>query len=222
MDGMIRVRAPRVQYASVHELVWSCALVLDAYKVQIDGVVREIWTQKHATKKWSSYDRMMLGIFHFDEVVLSGIANILASTKRKGAIYACTKHREICMLLNQANRDYIHSTAHPNSVELIVSLHRVLTGALLMGRTSHMMCVMRENMYKCTDANGGMWLVCPRHELPAYALAVCMSQHGRLGGRGELHAIPADILRHILNFLFAQTSWDSHPMDSQVEVGVPF
>lgn len=218
---MIRVRAPSVQYASVHELVCSCALVLDEYKAQIDGVVREIWSQKHATRKWTSYDRMMLGIFQFDEVVLSGIENILASTKRKGAIYACTKHREICMLLTQANRDYIHSTAQPSSAELLVSLHLVLTGALLMGHTSHMMCVMRENMYRCTDADGGMWLVCPRHELSAYALAVCMSQHRRLGAGADLHAVPADILRLLLNFLFARTSWDSHPMDSQVEVGVP-
>ena len=90
-----------------------------------------------------------------------------------------------------------------------------------MGHTSHMMCVMRENMCRCTDANGGTWLVCPRHELPAYALAVCMSQHRRLGVRAELHAVPADILRLLVNFLFAQTSWDSHPMDSQVEVDVP-
>jgi hypothetical protein len=219
---MIRVRAPCVKYASVHELVCSCALVLDEYKAQVDAAVREIWNAKHVAKKWTSYDRLMLGIFHFDEVVASGEETLLQSTKGKGAIYACTKHREICMLLNQANRDYIHSTAAPDSAELLLSLHRVLTGALLMGRSSHMMCVMRESMCRCRDADGGTWLVCPRHELSGYALAVCMSQHRRLGAGAELHAIPADILRPLLTFLFAQTSWDSHPMDSQVEVGVPF
>ena len=70
MDGMIRVRAPRVQYASVQELVCSCALVLDAYKAQIDGVVRDIWNH-HLTKKWSGYDRLMLGILCFDEAIVS-------------------------------------------------------------------------------------------------------------------------------------------------------
>ena len=221
MHGMIRVRAPCVKYASVQELVVSCALVLDNYIAQIDAVVREIWNEKHVTKKWSSYDRLMLGIFHFDEFVSLGEEKLLESTKGKGAIYACTKHREICMLLNQANRDYIHSTAAPDNAELLISLHRVLTGALLMGRNSHMMCVMRESMCRFRDATGATWLVCPRHEVSAYVLAVCMSQHGRLGAGAELHAVPADILRLVLTPLFAKTSWDSHPMDSQVEVGVP-
>lgn len=221
MHGMIRVRAPSVKYASVHELVCSCALALDEYQAHIDAVVREIWETKYVTKKWSAYDRMMLGIFHFDEVLSSGEEKILESTKGKGTIYACMKHREICMLLNQANRDYIHSTAVPDNAELLLSLQRVLTGALLMGRTSHLMCVMRENMCRCRDAAGETWLVCPKHKLPEYALAICMSQHVRLGVGAELRAVPADILRLLLASVFAQTSWDSHPMDSQVEVGVP-
>ena len=218
---MICIRAPRVRYASAEELVRLCAGVLDAYAGQVDTVVRDIWNELHMTAKWSAYDRLMLGIFCFDDVLVSTIHKTRESTKNRGAIYACTLHREICTHLNQAIRDYMHSTPVPVRAHLLTALHRVLADAVLMGRSGHMMRLMTANFCRCRDASGDTWLVCPKHSLCVYKLALCMSQHRRLGVQGGLHAIPGDVLRLILGVLFAKTSWDSHPMDSQVEVGVP-
>jgi hypothetical protein len=218
---MICVRAPRVRYASAQELVRLCAGVLDAYAEQVDTVVRDIWNEQHTTTKWSEYDRLILGIFCFDDVLLSTMDKTRESTKNRGAIYACTLHREICMRLNEAIREYMHSTAVPVRAHLLTALQRVLADAVLMGRTSHMMRLLAQNFCRCRDASGDPWLVCPKHKLPAYTLALCMSQHRRLGVQGELHAVPGDVLRVIVSLLFATTSWDLHPMDSQVEVSVP-
>jgi hypothetical protein len=218
---MTCVRAPRVRYASAEELVRLCAGVLDAYAGQVDTVVRDIWDEQHMTTKWSAYDRLMLGIFCFDDVLVSTMDITRESTKNRGAIYACTLHRDICMHLNRAIREYMHSTPVPVREHLLTALHRVLAHAVLLGRTSHMMRLMTENFCRCRDARGDTWLVCPKHALPAYQLALCMSQHRRLGVQGEFHAVPGDVLRLILSFLFAKTSWDSHPTDSQVEVSVP-
>jgi hypothetical protein len=198
----------------MHELVNLCAGVLDAYAGQVDAVVRDIWNEQQVAAKWSEYDRLMLGIFCFDEVLLSTMDATRKSTKNRGAIYACTLHREICARLNGAVREYIHATAVPARADLLAVLRRVLTNAVLMGRASHLMRLMTENFCRCRDAGGDTWLMCPKHKLSEYTLALCMSQHGRLGGRGDLHAVPGDVLRVIVNFLFATTSWDSHPMDS--------
>ena len=190
---MICVRAPLVKYSSVQELVLMCAEVLDEYTRQVDTVLRDIWTEQH-------------------------VKTTLVSTKNRGAIYACTMHREICMRLDTANRDYIRSTAEPDRAHLVNVLHRVLTDIVLMGHSSHLMRVMTQNFYRCRDATGDTWLICPRHKLSEYTLAMCMSQHRRLGVEAELNALSEDILRNIARFLFSSTSWDSHPMDSQVEV----
>jgi hypothetical protein len=163
----------------------------------------------------------MLGIFCFDEVLMSTMDTTRKSTKNRGAIYACTLHREICARLNGAVREYIHATEVPARADLLAVLRRVLTNAVLMGRASHLMRLMTENFCRCRDAGGDTWLLCPKHKLSAYALALCMSQHRRLGAGGGLHAVPGDVLRVILSLLFATTSWDSHPMDSKVEVSVP-
>ena len=218
---MICVRAPLVKYSSVEELVGLCALVLDEYMRQVDAVMRDIWNDQHATKKWSEYDRLMLGIFSFEEVLETSIKKNLVSMKNRGAIYACTMHREICLRLDIANREYIHSTDAPDRAHLTKVLHCVLADAVLMGRASHLMRLMTQNFFKCTDAAGDTWLICPRHKLCEYTLAVCMGQHGRLGMDAGVHVLPEDIIRAVVRFLFASTSWDSHPMDSQVEVKVP-
>ncbi len=136
---MTCVRAPRVRYASMHELVNLCAGVLDAYAGQVDAVVRDIWNEQQVTGKWSEYDRLMLGIFCFDEVLLSTMDATRKSTKNRGAIYACTLHREICARLNGAVREYIHATAVPERADLLAVLRHVLTNTVLMGRASHLM-----------------------------------------------------------------------------------
>jgi hypothetical protein len=218
---MLCVRAPRVKYESVDELVRLCVVVVEEYTKQVDALVQEIWNEKHVQKRWSGYDRLMLGIFSFEEVLQTQMQTTLASTKKRGAIYACTMHRELCLRLDSANREYIHSTAEPDRTHLASVLHRVLTDAVLMGRTSHLMRLLTQNFFRCTDATGDAWLICPRHKLCGYTMAVCMSQHRRLGAGSEIHALPEDILRTVVRFLFASTSWDSHPMDSQVEVKVP-
>lgn len=215
---MICVRAPLVKYSSVQELVRMCADVLDEYTRQVDTVLRDIWNEQHVTKKWSEYDRLILGIFSFEEVLQMQIKTTLASTKNRGAIYACTMHREICMRLDTANRDYIRTTTEPDRAHLENVLHRVLADVVLMGHSSHLMRVMTQNFYRCRDATGDTWLICPRHKLSEYTLAMCMSQHRRLGVAAESNALSEDILRKIARFLFSSTSWDSHPMDSQVEV----
>jgi len=218
MNLMICVRAPLVKYSSVQELVRMCAEVLDEYTRQVDTVLRDIWNEQHVTKKWSEYDRLILGIFSFEEVLQTHIKTTLVSTKNRGAIYACTMHREICMRLDTANRDYIRSTAEPDRRHLVNVLHRVLADTVLMGHSSHLMRVMTQNFFRCRDATGDTWLICPRHKLSEYTLAMCMSQHRRLGDAADFHALSEDILKKIARFLFSSTSWDSHPMDSQVEV----
>lgn len=210
---MLRVPAPLVKYSSVQELVRLCAAVLDEYTRQVDVVLREIWNEQHFTT-WSEYDRLILGIFSFEEVLQASIQKNLVSTKNRGAIYACTMHREICLRLDAANREYIHSTAAPDRAHLTKFLHGVLADAVLMGRTSHMMRLMTQNFFKCTDAIGDTWLICPRHKLCEYTLAVCMGQHRRLGMDAVVRALPEDIIRAVVMSLLVSTSWDSHPMDS--------
>jgi hypothetical protein len=218
---MHRVRAPYVCYDSVDELVVLCALVVEAYAEQVDVVVRDIWNESFMTNKWSAYDRLMLGIFCFDDVVVRGVDSTLRSTKKRGAIYACLLHREVCKQLNECTRTYIHSTEMPARAELLTALRRVLADVVLVGHNSHIMRLLQQNFRRCTDARGDMWLVCPRKQVAQYMLALCMSQHRRLGGEALLCEIPADIVRAIVSFLFATTSWDSHPMDAYVKVGVP-
>ena len=217
-DVMICVRAPLVKYSCVQELVRMCSVVLDEYTRQVDAVLQDIWNEQHIAKKWSEYDRLMLGIFSFEEVLQTQIHTILASTKNRGAIYACTMHREICMRLDKTNRDYIRSSTEPDRAHLVNVLHRVLADVVLMGHSSHLMRVMTQNFFRCRDATGDTWLICPRHKLSEYTLAMCMSQHRRLGVGAEFQDLPEDILRTVARFLFSSTSWDSHPMDSQVEV----
>lgn len=219
-DCMLRVRAPCVRYVSLQELVRLFVGVLDAYNREIDDVLRDIW-DKRRNKKWSAYDRLMLGIFCFDEVISSTVEQIHLSTKKRGAIYACMAHREICKLLNEANRTYIHATQVPDRDDLLRFLQRVSTNAILMGNNSLMMCVIRQNICRCTDIHGDTWLLCPKHVLPMYIVALCMGQHARLGASSELLVMPTDVIRLIVKSLFANTSWDSNPLDSKVEVGVP-
>jgi len=220
VDCMPCVGAPRVRYASLQELVYFCVSVLDEYNRKIEEVLGDVWDERKS-KGWSGYDRLMLGIFCFDEVILSTVEKIHLATKKRGAIFACVVHREICKVLNEANRGYIHSTEAPDKDELVRQLHRVVTDAVLMGPNGLMMCVMRRNFFRCTDIHGHAWFLCPRHVLPAYIVALYMSQHRRLGMGSELFAMPTDIMRHLVHLLFAKTSWDSNPLDSKVKVGVP-
>ena len=220
LNCMSYIRAPRVQYESAQELVRLCAGVLEEYNRQIDVVLRDIWNQ-HLTKKWSGYDRLMLGIFCFDEALFSSEEKILQCTKNRGAIYACTVHREMCMLLNQANREYIHSSSVPSRDDLLDVLQRVSTRVVMMGHNSLLMRLMRENMYRCVDADANIWLLCPRGKLSTYIISLCMSHHKRLGVVSAFSVIPCDIVREIVNYLFACTSWDLHPLDSKVKVRVP-
>lgn len=218
---MLAVRAPYVHYASLDELVALCVHVVDAYAGQVDMVVRAIWNDAYMTKKWCAYDRLILGIFCFDDVLVGGIDSTLRSTKKRGAIYACLLHREVCRQLNECTRDYIHSTQVPDRTELLTALRRVLTSTLLLGQNSHMMRLLQPNFVRCADARGDMWLVCPRRKLRGYMLAICMSQHKRLGLDALLSELPADVLRDILSFVFASTLWDLHPTDANVKVSVP-
>jgi len=219
-DAMLRVRAPSVRYVSLQELVRLFVGVLDTYNREIDDVLRDIWDNRK-NKKWSGYDRLMLGIFCFDEFISSTVEQIHLSTKKKGAIYACMAHREICKLLNEANRTYIHATEVPDRDDLLRFLQRVSTNAIMMGNNSLMMCVIRQNICRCTDTQGDTWLLCPKHLVPMYIVALCMGQHGRLGMSSELFVMPTDVMRLIVNSLFVKTSWDSNPLDSKVKVGVP-
>ncbi len=132
VDFMLYVGAPRVRYASLQELVYLCVSVLDAYNRKIEEVLGDVWDERKS-KGWSGYDRLMLGIFCFDEVILSTVEQIHLTTKKRGAIFACVVHREICKVLNEANRSYIHSTEAPDKDELVRQLHRVVTDAVLMG-----------------------------------------------------------------------------------------
>lgn len=208
---MLGVRAPRVKYESVDELVRLCVVVVEAYNQEIEVLMRDIWNEQHIKKRWSGYDRLMLGIFCFEEFILSTIAKILQSTKNRGAIYACTMHRAICLHLNEANRHYIHSTVTPDVHDLLLVLKETSTNLVLIGNDSLLMRQLQENFCRCVDANGHAWLVCPRQKLCEYLLSVCMSLHKRLGVCAALSALPADIIRDIIHYLFAQTSWDSHP-----------
>jgi hypothetical protein len=221
LSSMLAVRAPYVCYESVDELVSLCAHVVEAYAEQVDVVVRDIWNEAYMTKRWCAYDRLMLGFFCFDDVVVCGIDSTLRSTKKRGAIYACLLHRQVCMQLNEHTRTYIHSAEVPERTELLAALRQVLTDTVLLGQSSHMMRLLTQNFVRCTDAHGDLWLVCPRRKLAQYMLALCMSQHARLGCDARLCEIPADMLRVILSFLFVSTSWDLHPTDANVKVGVP-
>jgi hypothetical protein len=218
---MLTVRAPYVCYESVDELFFLCMQVVEAYAEQVSVVVRDIWNESFVTKKWCDYDRLMLGIFCFDDVVVCGIDSTLRSTKKRGALYACLLHREVCVQLNACTRAYIHSTEVPQRTELLSALRRVLTDTVLLGRNSHMTRVLTQNFAQCRDAHGDVWLVCPRRKVAEYMLALCMSQHRRLGRDALLCEIPADMLRVILSLVFSTTSWDLHPMDADVKVGVP-
>ena len=142
---MVPMRVPYVRYKSVDELVGLCAHVVDAYAQQMDVVVREIWNEAYMTKKWCAYDRLILGIFCFDDVLMCSISSTFRSTKKRGAIYACLLHRQLCMHLNECTRDYIHSCDVPDRAELLPVLRAVLMKTVIVGCNIHMMRLLTHN-----------------------------------------------------------------------------
>jgi hypothetical protein len=52
----------------------------------MDVVVREIWNEAYMTKQWCGYDRLILGIFCFDDVLVCCINSTFRSTKKKTKI----------------------------------------------------------------------------------------------------------------------------------------
>lgn len=189
------VAAPSVEYASIEELWELCNVVLDSYA----ALARREVDKKLATRSnglaWTEYDRLVLGLTDFDELMLDGMAIVLESTKsRADTQYAANLNRRIASSLNFCHSIFFHRTSSGDVEELHAANTYMLERILLTSAQSHFQMLVKENFVSARSWDGDEWLVCPRHKMHEYKLALLMSQHERVGKDCLLHLLPEDLL----------------------------
>jgi hypothetical protein len=187
--------APCVQYECVEELACACEELLGWYFAAMRDAITRRWMQRTSTP--SSHGMLMLGISTFEEALVGGVDRLRHTTKGRGGLYAHSMNMEIVRQMNMTNQVYFYNI-HMHALEdlmrtIVFGLRRVV----LEGSSSHFARVFRENFVSFRD-DGVAWLVCPKHKVAQYELALAMSQHGRLGSASALRALPMDIIGILL------------------------
>ena len=189
------VAAPTVEYASIEELWMLCNVAMDSYA----AVTRREVEKKLATRSkglaWTEYDRLILGLADFDELMQDGMGIVLESTKsHTGTQYAKNLNRRIVSSLNFCHSIFFHRTSSGDVEELHASNSYMLERILLTSAQSHFQMLVKENFVSARSWDGDEWLLCPRHKMHEYKVALLMSQHGRVGKDCLLHLLPEDVL----------------------------
>lgn len=187
--------APSVQYECVEELASSCEELMGWYYRAMRDAITRRWMQRTSTP--STHAMLMLGISTFEDALVGGVDCLRRTTKGTGGLYAHSMNTEIVRQMNLTNHVYFYNI-HMHALEdlmrtIVFSLRRVV----LEGSSSHFARVFRENFVSFRD-DGVAWLVCPKHKVAQYELALLMSQHGRLGSAAAMRVLPVDIIGILL------------------------
>jgi hypothetical protein len=214
------VAAPTVEYASIEELYMLCSVAMDSYA----ALTRREVDKKLATRSpglaWTEYDRLILGLADFDELMQDGIGIVLESTKsHTGTQYAKNLNRRIVSSLNFCHSIFFHRTSSKDVEELHASNAYMLERILMTSSQSHFHMLLKENFASALSWDGDEWLVCPKHKLHEYKLALLMSQHRRVGKDCLLFLLPEDVLIECLQLVgicnqYKRTPGDLNPTDS--------
>lgn len=187
--------APSVQYESVEELSSACEQLLGWYYAAMRDAVTRRWMQRTTTL--SSHGMLMLGISTFEDALVGGVDCLRRTTKGRGGLYAHSMNTEVVRQMNLTNHVYFYNIHMHGLEDLMRSIVFSLRRVVLEGSSSHFARVFREN-FVCFRDDGVAWLVCPKHRVAQYELALLMSQHGRLGSESSLRALPVDIIGILL------------------------
>jgi hypothetical protein len=195
------VAAPTVEYASIEELWALCNVLLDAYAALTRREVDTKLATRSNSLAWTEYDRLILGLTDFDGLMEDGMPIVLASTKAHtdgaraaGTPYARHLNRRIASSLNFSNSIFFHRTSSGDVEELHASNLYMLERILLTSAQSHFQTLVKENFASPRSWDGDEWLLCPKHKLREYTLALLMSQHRRAGKDCLLYLLPEDVL----------------------------
>ena len=187
--------APSVQYESVEELSSACEQLLGWYYAAMRDAVTRRWMQRTTTL--SSHGMLMLGISTFEDALVGGVDCLRRTTKGRGGLYAHSMNTEVVRQMNLTNHVYFYNIHMHGLEDLMRSIVFSLRRVVLEGSSSHFARVFREN-FVCFRDDGVAWLVCPKHKVAQYELALLMSQHWRLGSESSLRALPVDIIGILL------------------------
>lgn len=220
------VAAPTVEYASIEELWEMC---VDLFQSYVTLTRREV-DKKLATRSnrlaWTEYDRLILGLTDFEELMEDGTPIVLESTKSRAqdrdeasTLYAQYLNRRIASSLNFSNSIFFHRTSSGDVDELHASNSYMLERILLTSSQSHFNVLRTENFVSVHSWDGDEWLLCPKHKLHEYKLALFMSQHRRVGKDCVLYLLPEDVLIECLQLAgicnqYRKTPGDLNPTDS--------
>lgn len=187
--------APSVQYESVEELSSACEQLLGWYYAAMRDAVTRRWMQRTTTL--SSHGMLMLGISTFEDALVGGVDCLRRTTKGRGGLYAHSMNTEVVRQMNLTNHVYFYNIHMHGLEDLMRSIVFSLRRVVLEASSSHFARVFREN-FVCFRDDGVAWLVCPKHKVAQYELALLMSQHARLGSDSSLRALPVDIIGILL------------------------
>lgn len=190
------VVAPTVEYASMEELWALCNAALDSFATLTRREVDKKLATRSKSLAWTEYDRLILGLTDFDELVEDGMPIVLESTKShaEGTQYAQYLNRRIASSLNFSNSIFFHRTSSGDVEELHASNAYMLERILLTSAQSHFQMLVKENFASVRSWDGDEWLLCPKHKLHEYKVALLMSQHRRVGKDCLLYLLPEDVL----------------------------
>jgi hypothetical protein len=197
----VTVDAPTVEYESLEELWELCSDLLDSYvtltRQSVDGKL----STRSKKLLWTEYDRLILGLADFDELIEEGTSLVLHSTKSHGTSYAHDLNRKIVRLLNSSNKIFFHRTSIIDVEELHDSIVRMLRRVFLTSSQSHFDTLRKKNFVSLCDWDGEEWMLCPNHKISEYKMALAMSQHERLGKGSLVYLLPEDTLVECLKLV---------------------
>lgn len=190
------VTAPTVEYASIEELWALCNEAFDSLATLTRREVDKKLATRSKSLAWTEYDRLILGLTDFDELVEDGMPIVLESTKSgaEGTQYARFLNGRIASSLNFSNSIFFHRTSSGDVEELHAANAYMLERILLTSAQSHFQMLVHENFASVRSWDGDEWLLCPKHRLHEYTVALLMSQHRRVGRDCLLYLLPEDVL----------------------------
>jgi hypothetical protein len=188
---------PRVLFESQLELSEMCEGLLFAYSELVQSVItQKIASRITAPLVWTELERLMFGISTFDDILDEALPLVLATTKGNGVLYAHELNACIVRSINRHNIIFFHGTTSFCEQALRTSLGELLVRLLVTSANSHYYLMLNENFERFVAWDKHEWLVCPRHRVVDYKLAVlkvCDEYH-------LIHDITREILR-LLGFL---------------------
>tara|TARA_B110001450_G_scaffold72873_1_gene69211 strand:+ start:3340 stop:4125 length:786 start_codon:yes stop_codon:yes gene_type:complete len=202
-----------------------CAL-LDAVFASYD---RERCLTGRRRLVWTQYDMLVLGVCDFSELTATGACVLQKATRGRGLQWCMKLNRILQARVCTACRTYVHLLRYQGSNETDGPA-QVDTGLLRVISRNEVRDVLTQATQLAYDATGGFlirslltespirdiirrnfiqkfttdkmhWIVCAVEQWPDYLVALCMSQHLRLGASSTIMAFCPDLLSKINTYL---------------------